>query len=224
MRRDTATRRRPGRPTALTPERAQRIITTLRAGNHINTACYAAGVNTATFYRWMQRAERADHALDTGQPWDPAEQMFREFRDDVLRARAEVAERMVEVVQTAAVGGQLIMEEPALDGAGNPIRDEDGRVIMKRQWTQPDGRLALSYLKVAQPVEWAGGPSRMELSGPGGEPLVGDSGEADGDAVSRLASRVAGALAARQAEAMEAAEDAAEVHEGELVEDDEGGR
>lgn len=206
MRRDVAVRKR-GRPKGthtLTPARANRIEEAIRAGNPVKTACALAGVGTSTFYRWMHRAERAEFALALGGPYDPADEVFRNFWVSVLRARAEAAEMMVDVVFSAAVGGQLISEQPALDGSGNPIRDDDGRVIMKRQWSQSDGRLALSYVKVAQPREWAGGPSRLELSGPGGGSVAGgEDPEAENDAIDRLSARVAAALAARAEEEAE---------------------
>lgn len=197
-RRDTLAKKH-GRPSALTPDRAHKIVSSVYAGNHITTACHIAGVNTATFYRWMQRAERADYAIEHGQPWDHADQMFRDFRDRVLAARAAAAETMVDVVMRAAIGGQLIEETVAKDGSGNPIKDADGNPIIERKYTVPNGNLALNYLKVAQPDGWAGAPGRLELSGPGGGPLAttGD-GEPDGDAVSRVASRVTAAIAARQ--------------------------
>jgi hypothetical protein len=198
-RRDTAARKI-GRPHALTPERRTAIITSLGAGNHITTAVALAGTSTAAFYRWMQRAERADYAIEHGQDWDPADQIFRDFRDEVLAARARAASIMVDVVMRAAVGGQLIEETVAKDGSGNPIKDNDGNPIVERKYTTPDGRLALSYLKVAQPEGWAGAPGRLEVSGPGGGaiPVDNGDGEPDGDAVSRLAGRVARALAEQE--------------------------
>lgn len=220
-RRDTLTRRTGGRPTSLTPHTADTIIRTIREGNHASTACALAGINQATFYRWMQRAEAAEYALEHGKPYDHADDIYREFRKGVLRARARAAEVMVDVVHRAAVGGELVSEEPALDGSGNPIRDEDGRVVMKRVWSQPDGRLALSYLKVAQPAEWGGGPSRLELSGPGGGPVeTSGSVEPEADAVGRLASRLALTMKARADEEAEAAAAAeGDVVDGEVVDE-----
>jgi len=68
--------RRAGRPTELTPEVHAKIARHIRAGAFDWVAACACGISSATFYRWMQwgaegRAE------------------FREFREDVLTARAE---------------------------------------------------------------------------------------------------------------------------------------
>ena len=229
-RRDTLTRRTAGRPrgstNALTDRTAHAIEASLRAGNHITTACHLAGVSTASFYRWMAAADAVEHAITTGKPWDHGERVYLDFRDRILRARAEAAETMIDVVHRAAIGGQLVSEEPALDGSGNPIRDDDGHVIMKRQWTQPDGRLALAYLKVAQPTEWSGAPSRLEVSGPGGTALGAATGDGDNgptaDDVSRLTSALTRAIEARKSEAADAAahQDPDDtVYEAEVVEE-----
>lgn len=170
MRSDAGERKR-GRPEgthSLTPARALRIEAALRAGHHIKTACALAGVGTSTFYRWLHRAELAEYANACGRPHDPADDVYCNFRDSVMRARAEAAETMIDVVIRAAMGGQLVSEGPALDGAGNPIRDTGGRVLLRRKWTQPDGRLALSYLKVAQPEEFSVGSSSEQSLATGG--------------------------------------------------------
>lgn len=197
-RRDTLARK-PGRPSAFTPHTGDLIESALRKGNHITTACASAGVSTSMFYRWMERANRADYALEHGQPYDRDDDRFREFRDRVLAARAHAAEKMVSIVVRAAEGGHIIEEAAAIDSKGDPIRDEDGNVIINRKYSQPNGSLALNYLKLAQPEAWAGAPGRLELSGPGGGNIpVGGDGEPDGDQVSRLATRITAAIAQRQ--------------------------
>ena len=70
------------RPTALTPDTAKRIIDAIRLGNYATVACQLAGIDDATFYRWMERGE--DHDDGT-----PGEEPFREFRESVKRAEAE---------------------------------------------------------------------------------------------------------------------------------------
>lgn len=224
-RRDTTTKRGPGRPTALTPTVADHICRGLEHGYPIRVACGLAGVTATSFFRWIQRAEALDYALATGKPYNRSDEMFREFRDRAQRARASAARTMVDVVFNAAEGGQLIEEEPALDGDGKAILDNAGNPVMKRKWSTPDGRLALQYLAKAQPEDWAGGPQRLELTGPGGLPLNPDGsaegGEPDGDAINSLARRVA-AIQARQAEQTPIPADDTddEPVEAEIVEDD----
>lgn len=64
------------RPSKLNAETHQRVVQFVRAGVFDHVAARAAGVDPATFRRWMARAER-----------EPGP--YREFREDVLRARAE---------------------------------------------------------------------------------------------------------------------------------------
>lgn len=79
-----------GRPTKLTPEVQDRIIQALKAGNYVETAAEYAGIGKTTFYRWMARGEQASRGI------------YREFRDAVMRARAEAEARNVAIIQKAA--------------------------------------------------------------------------------------------------------------------------
>ena len=47
------------RPTKLTPERQQQIVSTISAGNHLVTAAGSAGISYYTFRLWMVRGENA---------------------------------------------------------------------------------------------------------------------------------------------------------------------
>lgn len=79
-----------GRPTKLTTEVQDRIIQALKAGNYIETAAEYAGIGKTTFYRWMEQGEQASQGI------------YREFRDAVMRARAEAEARSVALIQKAA--------------------------------------------------------------------------------------------------------------------------
>src|SRR5689334_5826691 len=46
-----------GRPSKRTPERVERILRSLRAGNSFRTALRAAGVGESTGYAWMQQGK-----------------------------------------------------------------------------------------------------------------------------------------------------------------------
>lgn len=78
-----------GRPSKLTPERQQRLLDAIRAGNYYEPACVYAGIDYATFRRWMQRGEQATHGP------------YREFREAVLRAEAEAEIRAVALINKA---------------------------------------------------------------------------------------------------------------------------
>jgi hypothetical protein len=67
---------RGGAPTALTPEVADQITTSLRAGNYVQVACRAAGVSRQAYGDWMRRGVK-----------EPG--VYRDFRDRVEKALAE---------------------------------------------------------------------------------------------------------------------------------------
>ena len=46
------------RPTKLTPQRSERILRAMRAGNYLEAAARSAGVHPSTVYRWLERGER----------------------------------------------------------------------------------------------------------------------------------------------------------------------
>lgn len=80
-----------GRPTKLTPEVQERIVSAIRAGNYLETAAAYAGVNQSTLHRWVARGKEED-----------APEEFREFCEAVERARAEAEVRTVALIQQAA--------------------------------------------------------------------------------------------------------------------------
>lgn len=73
----------PGRPCKLTPEVQGRICDAIRAGNYYEAATAAAGVDYATFRRWLERGAKA-----SGGP-------FREFCEAVQKAQADAEATVV---------------------------------------------------------------------------------------------------------------------------------
>lgn len=71
-----------GRPSKYTPERAQRIVDVLKAGNTRRAACAFAGVTDETFANWQRR--------------------YLDFLEAVQKAEAEAEVRNVAIVQQAA--------------------------------------------------------------------------------------------------------------------------
>ena len=71
-----------GRPTKCTPERQERILQAIRAGNYVETATLAAGIGKSTFYGWLDR--------------------YPDFADAVQKARADAETRYVAVIEKAA--------------------------------------------------------------------------------------------------------------------------
>jgi hypothetical protein len=96
--------RRPGRPSALTPEVEARILASIQCGTPRKTACVAAGVAVSTFHGWLQRAkerpsseyarfaEKLDQAREEGITARMA-MINRAARDGDWRAAAWLLER-----------------------------------------------------------------------------------------------------------------------------------
>lgn len=82
-----------GRPTKLTPEVQEKIVTALRAGNYQETAALYAGITAATFYDWMNRGK------------NEPESIYAEFLDAVEKAKADAEVRDVVLIDRAAADG-----------------------------------------------------------------------------------------------------------------------
>ena len=78
------------RPTKLTPDVQELIVVGINAGLTFRLSCGLAGVNPATFYRWLEKGETAKSGA------------FREFCDTVSRAKADSALRLVSQIMLQA--------------------------------------------------------------------------------------------------------------------------
>ena len=79
-----------GRPSKLTPERHKRIVDLMEAGNYPETAAGACGVSSTAFFSWMAKGRAAKSGK------------YREFADDVVRAREAAEAELVATVKLAA--------------------------------------------------------------------------------------------------------------------------
>ena len=79
-----------GRPTKLTPEVQDLIVDGINAGLTFGLTCARAGVNPATFYRWLEKGETAKSGV------------YSEFCDTVSRAKADSAMRLVSQITLQA--------------------------------------------------------------------------------------------------------------------------
>lgn len=80
------------RPTKLTPEVQERIVSAIRAGCFAETAAEYAGISASTFYEWMERGRRAEAG-------------YKEFFEAVQQALAEAEVVHVGRVSKAAHEG-----------------------------------------------------------------------------------------------------------------------
>ena len=79
-----------GRPTKLTPDVQDLIVDGINAGLTFGLTCARAGVNPATFYRWLEKGETAKSGV------------YSEFCDTVSRAKADSALRLVSQITLQA--------------------------------------------------------------------------------------------------------------------------
>lgn len=100
----TAARPKPniGRPTSLTPEVFDAIVTALRAGNYIDDAAAYAGVHKRSVFAWLEKGRNADEADEQGLPLTPNERLYQHFLHAVETARSQAVVRNVAIIQQAA--------------------------------------------------------------------------------------------------------------------------
>lgn len=77
-----------GRPSKIDAEVTQTIANLLRCGAMVDAACAAAGIDRATFYRWMKAAEDGNVA-------------YSGFRDQIKRALADCENSLVAGIRLA---------------------------------------------------------------------------------------------------------------------------
>lgn len=96
-------RKKRGRPTSLTKNRADAVIDAILKGATRAAAAAAAGVHKATFFGWMARGdEEHERKRVEGGAFRPTERKFVDFYDRVKAADAEVLMRRVKIVEQAA--------------------------------------------------------------------------------------------------------------------------
>ena len=96
-----------GRPSKFTPERTEKVLHALRAGNYRETACRYAGISYTTFRKWLMTAE---------QPDAPPE--YIEFAEAVEKAEADAE----------------IFDLAIIRRASQDQHDDNGDLVSKGSW------------------------------------------------------------------------------------------
>lgn len=91
-----------GRPTKFTPERREKIIQLIKAGNYLETATQAAGIDYSTFRNWMNRGEDALQRQSDGDKLTKVEKEFVDFVEHIQKAEAEAEARNLMIINKAA--------------------------------------------------------------------------------------------------------------------------
>ncbi|MCY0923561.1 MULTISPECIES: hypothetical protein [unclassified Streptomyces] len=82
---------RGGRPTKLTPKRADHIVKVARAGLTVRLTAHYAGVSERTYMTWMARGRTATEAREDGEPAYPVDTPYVRLYERVSEARAHLA-------------------------------------------------------------------------------------------------------------------------------------
>lgn len=183
----------PGRPGGPTPDVTQLITQNLKLGAPLQASALAAGVPSTTLHRWLARADSADE--DVTLP-------YREFRDAIVRARAQGQVRHVALINQAAnrhLKSEKVVVNPV---TGEAVRDENGNVLYDRVWEQ-DWRASSFILERAyardfgrrEVIELGAADSMVPDAGGGDAGLVGGVG------VERIMANLAAFKARKELEA-----------------------
>lgn len=81
---------KPGRPSKLTPETAQRILDCIRAGNYLETSAAYAGISKSSLFNYLRRGNQQRRGK------------YRELLESVERALAEAEVRDVLTIERAS--------------------------------------------------------------------------------------------------------------------------
>jgi len=151
------------RPTSLTPDVQRRIVGAILAGNFQETAAGVGGINAGTLHRWLVRGREEEERLAAhpDRKRRASETPFREFREAVTRARAEVEAGHVAQLQRAA-GGETVIER-------RTIVHSDGREEIVERFAPADWRASAWWLERSFPAHWG---RRAHSSATGGASLA----------------------------------------------------
>jgi hypothetical protein len=185
-----------GQPPAVAdPDKVNRMLDAIRAGVPITQACYHAGVHPSTHHRAMESGEKADARAEAGEHLDDRDELYRDYRNRVLSARARVATVHLALIGKAAVGGQVIEETTRRykDEDGNWV-EETTKKVAPQQWKASTWLLERSFREDFAPQR-----NSVEVTGVGGGPVQVDAGSPEAT-LQTVSERLSAVLAKRQQE------------------------
>ncbi|MFJ4908461.1 hypothetical protein ACIQCR_17225 [Streptomyces sp. NPDC093249] len=133
-----------GRRTLLSAEVESRILAASRSGVAVELAAEAAGISSATYWRWMARGRAEATARDDGHKPRRDEDPYVELFERVRTARAMAAARAVANIRRSAEGGSVTKTTT------RKYRDpETGQIVeeVTEDRSAPDWRAAAWYLE-----------------------------------------------------------------------------
>ena len=94
-----------GRPSKLTPERAQAIALAVSEGHYLQHAAAAAGVARSSVHSWLARGQKARKRLDGGGEPEPDEEPYLDFLEALEGAERCAAELGIAPIRAAMADG-----------------------------------------------------------------------------------------------------------------------
>lgn len=121
-----------GRPTKLTAELQEEMVSIIRGGNYVETACAFVGITKETFYQWLRRAAKERERLSKNPRFrmKESEAIYVEFSDAIKKAQSQAEIRDVLIIGKAAehtwqaAAWRLERKFPAKWGRGRREDDE----------------------------------------------------------------------------------------------------
>jgi len=145
------------------------MLEELKVGVPVTAACQHVGISWASHQRAMDAGRDAEQLAERGEPLDERQELYRSYRADVDRARAEAVAIHVALVGQAAHGGKLVKE------VIRRYRNDDGEMVTEteREYTRPDWRASKFLLSVSVAREEFSERHRasVEVTGAGGGPV-----------------------------------------------------
>jgi hypothetical protein len=99
------TKHKMGRPSLLTDETEERIVSAVRGGAYLDDASAYAGISRHTLFSWMRDGRAAAEREEQGELLSEREQRLVNFLNAVEKARADASIRNLMVIQQAAQEG-----------------------------------------------------------------------------------------------------------------------
>lgn len=93
-----------GRPSKLTPDRAERLIQAIRAGSYADVAARAVGIDPSSYYNWMKRGREAERK-ENGDAANDEDFPYVELFESIKEAEAIAENEAIQRIQTAAQQG-----------------------------------------------------------------------------------------------------------------------
>lgn len=165
-----------GRPPLLTPERADKIVTAIRAGATVRSAAHHANISDSSFSSWLERGRRErqrQHTLDDTNTDDPLpdiaerEHRYLDLLARVEAARADAEVEAVGILRRAITGWDEVttVRDQTLNRDGEIVTLTRTSTVRKFSW-----QAAAWWLERTRPSEF-GRYVRTEVTGADGGPI-----------------------------------------------------